>query len=204
MLLPFPKKRVPAEIPALHTRADDNLRFIRQTMEKAASFTAVPGWGGVFMGLTALFAAAAAAFQPTMEAWLTIWIGEALVAFVIGIVEIARKIRNAGPPFINTPLRKFSLSLIPALLVGALLTAVLYRQGEVLLLPGIWMLLYGTAVVTGGAFSVKPVPIMGACFLALGTVALFSSFPVSNGLLALGFGGLHIGFGLMIAKQYGG
>jgi hypothetical protein len=192
------------EPPALHERAMDNLRFIRETMERAASFTAVSGWGGVLMGITALVAAAVASRQKNLEAWLATWIGEALLAAVIGSLAVARKARRANIPLFSKPGQKFALSLSPPILAGVVLTDVLYRAGLAEMLPGIWLLLYGTGVVTGGAFSVRVVPVMGACFMLVGTAALFLPAVWGNWLMAAGFGGLHITFGIIIARRYGG
>jgi hypothetical protein len=100
--------------------------------------------------------------------------------------------------------RRFLLNLTPPILAAVVLTAVLLAAGAPAAIPGTWLLLYGTGVVTGGAFSVRPVPIMGACFMALGVAALFLPFTWSNGLLAAGFGGLHLVFGALIARRYGG
>jgi len=189
---------------ALHTRAMDNLRFIRETMESAASFTAVPGRGGVLMGITALLAALVASRQSTVEAWLTTWVVEAVVALLIGGWAMDRKARVVKISLLSAPARKFVLSLCPPLLAGALLTVMLYRAGLVSVLPGMWLLLYGTGVITGGAFSVKIVPVMGLCFMLVGTVALFCPAPWGNWFMAAGFGGLQIVFGMIIARRYGG
>src|SRR5204863_9653655 len=102
------------------------------------------------------------------------------------------------------PGRKFALSLCPAMFAGAVLTLVLYRQGLFGVMPGVWLLLYGVAVVTGGAFSVNVVPIMGVSFMALGSIALFSPFEWANWFMAAGFGALQIAFGIVIARRYGG
>lgn len=190
--------------PALHDRAMDNLRFIRETMERASSFTAVPGWGGVLMGLTALVASFVASLQTSRNLWLATWTVEALLALVIGGWAMDRKARAAQTPLLSGPGRKFAFSYSPPIVVGVLLTVVLYRAGLVNALPGMWLLLYGTAVVTGGAFSVKIVPVMGLCFMLLGTLALFAPAAWGNYLMAAGFGGLHIIFGIIIARRHGG
>jgi len=188
----------------LRDHAFDNLRYIRETMERAGSFTAVPGWGGVWMGATALGAAAIASTQQTTEAWLATWLVEAAVAFAIAFGAMVWKARAAGVPLLSAAGRKFALSFAPPLLVGALLTVALYQAGLTAAIPGMWLLLYGTGVVTGGAFSIQVVPLMGLCFIVLGAVALFTPPVWNNWLMAAGFGGLHIIFGVWIARRYGG
>jgi len=195
----------PNEPVALHSRAMDNLRFIRETMERAgAPFTAVPGWGGCIIGLTALAAALLAARQPTAERWLIVWLMEGMLAIGIGAVAMKMKSEAAGEALFSPPARRFVLSFAPPLLAGALLAGVLYRSDLMAAMPGTWLLLYGTGVVTGGAFSVRVVPLMGLCFMGLGAVALFVPLPVGNMLLAVGFGILHIIFGVIIARRFGG
>jgi hypothetical protein len=189
---------------ALHAHAMDNLRFIRETMERAGSFTAVPGFGGVLMGVSALAAALVATRQRTLDAWLGVWVGEAIVAVLIGAAAAAHKARLVKTPLLTGPGRKFALGLAPSILVAALLTLVLYRSGLYAVIPGIWLLLYGTGILSGGAFSVPVVPVMGVCFVALGAVALFCPLEWSHWFLAAGFGGLHIVFGTLIAARYGG
>ena len=188
----------------LHDRALDNLRFIRQTMERAGSFTAVPGWGQVAVGVTALAAAFFASRHQTSELWLVIWLGEAIVALAIGGATMVRKAYAVSDPILSGPGRRFGLSFLPPMLVGGLLTVVLYRAALWSALPGTWLLLYGTGFVTGGAFSVRVVPVMGICFMLLGAVALLGPPAWGNWLMAAGFGGLHIVFGMIIARRYGG
>ena len=194
----------PPDNPALHVRAMDNLSFIRQTMERATAFTAVPGWGGVGMGALALAAAAVAHTRLTTVEWLGTWLAASVAALTLGGWTMAAKARRAGTTVFSYSGRRFVLSYVPPLLVGALLSAVLVRAGLYQALPGTWLLLYGTGVVTGGAYSVRVVPLMGLCFMALGAVALFAPAAWGNPLMAAGFGLLHIVFGLIIARRYGG
>jgi hypothetical protein len=194
--------RAPAE--PLHARAIDDLSFIRRTMERATAFTAVPGWGGVAMGLIALVAASLASRSATAGEWLAHWLVASVVALLIGGSAMAVKARRAGTTMFSYSGRRFVLSFLPPLLVGALLTATLARAGLYHALPGTWLLLYGTGVVTGGAFSVRAVPMMGVCFMLLGVVALFGPAAWGNPLMATGFGGLHVVFGVLIARRFGG
>jgi len=197
------RARLSAPVP-MRDHALDSLRFIRQTMENASSFTAVPGWGGVAMGVLALAAAPIAARASSPAAWLAVWIAVALVALGIGGWALARKARRAGVRVSNGAGRRFVLNLSPPLVAAALLTVVLFRSGAVSLIPGTWLLLYGVGVVTAGAFSVRPVPFMGLTFMALGAAALFVPQTWAEWMMAAGFGGVHVAFGLLIARKYGG
>jgi hypothetical protein len=188
----------------LHDHAMDNLRFIRETMERAGSFTAVPGWGGVAMGVTALLAAVLAARQSDFNTWLALWLGEAVVALVIGAAAAGRKAKAASTVLLSGPGRKFAMGLAPSILVGGVLTFALYHSGLYDMIPAVWLLLYGTGVLAGGAFSVRIVPVMGLCFVLLGAVAVVSPAAWGNWFLAAGFGGLHLFFGAVIAVRYGG
>jgi hypothetical protein len=204
-MAPFQRRPVPPQNPvALDDRARDNIRFIRETMERAGAFTAVPGWGGVAMGITALGAAVIASQRASHLAWLFTWIGEAAVAIAIALWTTYSKAREAGTALLSGPGRRFVYSFAPPLFVGVLLTILLTRMELVDEVAGVWLLLYGTAVVTGGAFSIRIVPLMGLCFMVLGTVALFCPSSWGNALLACGFGGLHVIFGAVIARKYGG
>ncbi len=194
-------RREPIPIDA---RAADHLRYIRETMERAAEFTAVPGWGGVAMGVTALVAAFAASRQATPRAWLMVWLVEAFVAVAIAAPTAATKAHRANSALLSGPGRKFLLSFAPPIVVGGLLTFALIQAGALSILPGVWLLLYGTAIVTGGAFSVRVVPIMGLCLMLLGAAALFAPAALGDAFMAAGFGVVQIAFGLWIARNYGG
>ncbi|MGD2069521.1 MAG: hypothetical protein PVI57_12665 [Gemmatimonadota bacterium] len=189
---------------ALSHRAMEDLRFIRRTMESGNSFTAVPGWGGVWMGVTALLAAALAATRATTEGWLGVWAGESLIAIGIGAWAVHRKARRVELPVLSGTGRKVLLSFLPPALAGVVVTVALWRGGAAALIPGTWLLLYGVGVVAAGTFSVRVVPVMGVCFMILGAVALLAAPGAANTLMALGFGGLHILFGAIIAREHGG
>jgi hypothetical protein len=182
----------------------DDLRFIRETMESAASFTAVPGWGGVAMGVTALATACVAPRPALPRAWLITWLAAALAAFALGALGIYWKARRAGTPVLTRPGRQFLLSLFPPLLAGAVISWAIYATGPARLLPGIWLLLYGVGVISAGTFSVRVVPVMGLCFMLAGIAALFCPAAWGNAVMAAGFGGLHLLFGGIIARRYGG
>src|SRR5579883_858213 len=202
-----PAKHAPSPRPVLvplEDRAADNLRFIRETMERAGSFTAVPGWGGIAIGLSALLAGGLASHQRNANRWILVWLTEAALAMIVAVLAVAQKAYSAHLPLFSGPGRKFALSFAPPMLVGALLTAALYRDADLRLIPAMWLLLYGTAVVSGGSFSVRVVPIMGICFIGLGTAALVSPAAWGNTYMMAGFGGLQIVFGLVIARKYGG
>jgi len=196
-----PPRNQPIPIDA---RAADHLRYIRETMASAAEFTAVPGWGGVAMGVTAIAAAFAASRQTTPRAWLAVWLAEAFVAVAIAGATAATKAHRANAALFSGPGRRFLLSFAPPIIVGGLLTFALFHAGAASLLPAVWLLLYGTAIVTGGAFSVRVVPVMGLCLMAVGTVALFIPASGGDACMAAGFGLLQIGFGLWIARHHGG
>ncbi|MEO7969974.1 MAG: hypothetical protein ABI698_01650 [bacterium] len=196
------------EPPALHTRAMDNLQYIRETMERATAFTAISGWGLVAIGITGLAAAFAAntiaAQQKSFKSWLAIWLADAVVALLIAGWSMDRKARATQTPLLSGPGRKVAFSLSPPLLAGAILSLVLYRSGSTNAIPGLWLLLYGTGVITGGMFSVSVVPLMGLGFMALGAATLFAPAAFADWFMAAGFGGLHIVFGVIIARRYGG
>ncbi len=189
---------------ALHAHAMDNLRYIRETIERAGSFTAVPGIGGMLMGSTALAAAWIASRQRTPGRWLAVWMAEAVVAMLVGWAGAALKSRRAKLPLLSGPGRKFIAGFTPALVAGAFLSMILFRGGLNGFLPGMWMLLYGAGVVSGGGASVRVVPLMGSCFMFTGAVALLLTGVSGDVALAAGFGGLHIIFGTIIAVKYGG
>jgi hypothetical protein len=190
--------------PAFQAHAIENIRFIRETMERAARFTAVPGWGGVWMGASALVAAALAGPASRESRWLIVWLADAVTATAIALVTIALKARRSAAPLFGGPARRFALAFLPPVVAAAALTPFFVAHGLTPRLPGCWLMLYGAAVATGGAMSVGVVPVMGLCFMLLGAAALAAPAAWGNIFMAAGFGGLHIGFGLVIARKYGG
>jgi len=189
----------------IQAHALENLRFIREAMSRASEFTAVPGWGGIIMGVSALVTAPIAGPPDDTFRWALIWMADAVIAATIALVAIAIKSKRSGTPLSKAaPALRFALAFLPPLVAGIVLTPVFAMTGLVARLPGCWLLLYGTAVATGGAFSVRVVPLMGICFMALGVVAFAAPAAWGHWLMALGFGGLHIVFGTIIARSYGG
>lgn len=190
--------------PSLQVHAMNNIQYIRETMERASSFTAVPGWGMVGMGITALIAAWITSYRTHLNEWMLIWLIEAAVAIGIGSISMIYKAKRVNDSLFSRKGWRFLLNLFVPIGVGIPITIVLYQHDFIHCLPGLWLLLYGTGVVTGGAFSVRVIPIMGFCFILLGVFALFAPPAWGNIFLALGFGVSHILFGLIVAKRYGG
>jgi hypothetical protein len=193
-----------AQAPALHARAMADLRFIRETMESASAFTTFSGWGLVVIGLAALVAGAAAGRDVGSPRWLGAWLVAAVASVAVGGVSTAVKTRAAGRPLLSGPGRKFALAFAPTVLAGAVLTVALVRAGAATVLPALWLCLYGAAVIAGGAFSVRVVPVMGVAFFALGVAAALVPPAWGHTLLIVGFGAVHVGFGLVIARRHGG
>ena len=190
--------------PTLQAHAIDNLQFIRDTISRASRFTAIPGWGGVAMGVTALGTTAVAARNRGTTEWTAWWLAEAGVAVAIAVAAIVRKARRLRLPLFDLPTRRFALAYLPPLAAGAVLTAVFASNGLTARLPALWLLLYGAAIIAGGTLSVRVVPIMGSLFMALGVAAFAAPAVYGDTFMAVGFGGLHIVFGLIIARNYGG
>ena len=189
---------------AIHEHALSNLRYIREAMERATAFTSIPGWGGVWVGATAVAAAVLAHGASDGRAWLVTWLAEAVVAGLIAAVTMVRKARRADVSFHDAAARRFFVSYFAPIIAGAALTVVLARAGHYDALPSAWLLLYGASFVSSGAYSIPVVPVMGACFMFLGLIACFVPFAAGNVLLGVAFGGLHVVFGFVIARRYGG
>ena len=189
---------------ALHDRAADNLRFIRDAMSKAAQFTAIPGWGGVAMGVTAIGAALLAPHWAALGQWVAWWMAEAGVAVAIAAITMARKAQRLNLPLIAEPARRFALAYVPPLAAGAILTWVFVENGLTARLPGVWLLLYGVAIAAAGTLSIRVVQTMGLVFMGMGAAAFAAPARYGDLFMAAGFGGLHIVFGLIIARKHGG
>jgi hypothetical protein len=185
-------------------RAADNLTFIRAAMERSSTFTAVPGLGGVVAGIIGLTAAIVGAMQPTPGRWLGTWLVAACVAVVVQLVAMRRKASRAGLTLTGANGRRFALGMAAPLVAGAAITYELWATGDVAALPSAWLLLYGAAVLTGGIVSVPVVRAVGASFMVVGIAAILTPSGWGDAWLAIGFGGLHVGFGIYIARYHGG
>lgn len=188
----------------IHEHAISNLRYIREAMERATSFTSIPGWGGVVVGSTAVAATVIAHRTENWRQWLWTWLIEAIVAAVIAAITMTIKARRANVSFTGGPARRFFTSYFAPIVAGGVLTLLLWKLGTFEALPAVWLLLYGASFVSSGAYSIPVVPVMGVCFMLLGIAACFVPFVAANALMGAGFGGLHIIFGLIIARRYGG
>ena len=188
----------------LHARAMDNLAYIRETMESSGQFTTLSGLGSILLGVVGLAAAPIASSQPTAERWLVTWLLAAALAVPLGGSAVVRKTRRAEVSLLSGHGRRFVLGFVPAMAAGALVTVALFREGLVHLMPGCWLLMYGTGVLTAGMFSVRIIPLMGFSFMLVGTGALFAPPEWGDSFMAAGFGVIHLSYGIIIARRYGG
>ena len=152
------------------------------------------------MGLVGLGAAFAVSTTRLQQHWLSVWLAAAAVAGAVGGTLMVRQSRIHGHTLFGAPLRKFLLCLLPAIFAGAVLTAVEWGDGNVAAVPGIWLLLYGSALIAASATTTRFVGAMGALFVLLGGVAFLSPASTHNFLLATGFGGLHLVFGIFLGR----
>lgn len=194
----------PAEPLPIHDHALDNLRYIRSAMERAGTFTAVPGWGTIAVGITAVGASLVAGNDALSTRWLLTWLAEAAVATAVAAVFIAKKARATSTALTSGPARRFALAFVPALVAGIVLTFILWSRGLRAEVAPMWLLLYGTAVMAGGALSVRIVPVMGLAFGLLGIAGFFVPLTALPALMVVGFGVLHLLFGALIARYHGG
>ena len=173
-------------------------------MERAGPFTAVSGAGLVIDGGVGLVAAASAMQVSTPGRWLALWVSAAVMAVIVAVWANWRKAARLQVPVWSGPTRRFALCFCPPLVAGAILTVVLQSTVVAGRLPGIWLLVYGASVMAGGVASIGIVPVMGGCFMATGVAALAAPAAWGDWFMAIGFGGLHILFGIIIARRHGG
>lgn len=183
-------------------QAHEALAYIRQTMESASSFTALSGWGLVGVGVVGLVAAGLAWTSGVPER-LKVWLPAAVVGVVVAGVANAAKARALDVPLWSGSFRKVAWVMAPALVAGALLTWALDDAGARHLIPGTWLALYGAGVTAGGTFSIRAVRWLGIALLVLGGLA-FVSPTQAIVFLAVGFGVLHLLFGLYVVRRHGG
>ena len=188
---------------SLHQHAEDNLKYIRDAMESATSFTGVSGKGYVFAGISALAAAWLAAQQTSTTAWLGVWMAELVLAAAAALAMTAFKARSQGSSLWSSNGIKLLLAFLPGMMAGGIFTLTLYIRGDLTLLPGIWMCLYGASVMTAGVHSVRVIPVMGALFIVAGALVLLTPLP-ANTMLGLALGLLHILFGIIVWRNHGG
>jgi hypothetical protein len=195
---------VAAQPESVGSHAAENLRFIRHAMERSSTFTAIPGLGGAVMGVIALAAAAIANGRPAGDRWLATWLTAAALAAIVGLIMMARKARAAGATLTGSSARRFALGMAAPFVAGAAITYELWAVRSFTAMAPVWLLLYGVGLLTGGQFSVPVVRSIGLCFMVVGIAAILTPPGWGNTWLAIGFGGLQVGFGMYIARYHGG
>jgi hypothetical protein len=184
----------------IDSHAVATLRYIRASMDAAAS-VAVPGSAGIAMGSIGVLATVASSTPGLREYWLGVWLMAAAIGGGVGFALMTRPASLRGLSLTGTPLRKFALGLFPALLGGAVMTAVHWTGGNMHAIPGTWLLFYGCALISASVSATRMIALMGASFVLLGLVALLAPERAQMLLLGAGFGGLHVLFGVLIGRN---
>ena len=187
----------------LQDKAETNLQFIREAMERAERVSAVSGAGMMGMGALAL-AGGAMASRLTPDLQLLAWLVLAPVAALLGAATTWRKSTRSGEEPLRDPMRRFIWCLAPSLLAAAVFTALLWGTPTQALLPVLWLVLYGCGVLAAGTYAVPPVMHLGMSFIGAGLVLATLPADWMNTALSLAFGGLHLFFGWRIYKHHGG
>jgi hypothetical protein len=182
---------------ALDSHALGTLQYIRASID-AAGLLAVPGSAGIAMGAVGILTTLLVSLTPLAPYWLQIWLGAGLVAIAFGTALMVYQVVTRGTALYKGPLRKFLICLCPPLLAGVVLTWQLVVHGELSLIPGVWLLLYGCAVMAASTLTRRALAVMGALLAVLGVIALQVPVSFQNAILGIGFGGLHLGFGILI------
>lgn len=185
-------------VSSVHEHAEGQLRVIRAAMERAGSFTAVSGWGGVLMGGVGIAAGHLAGRSHEPREWALVWLMAAGVAVPVGVATAMYRARTAGVDLAAGVARRFVLCLATPVVAGVVLSAGLLQRESYELLPTVWLTLYGTGVVVAGVFSTRLITVLGVGFMVLGAAAAFAPWWLATVLVAVGFGGLHILAGLTV------
>jgi len=185
---------------ALDSHALGTLQYIRASID-AAGLLAVPGSAGIAMGAVGVLAALLVALKVVAVPWLEIWLIAGLVAVAAGTALMVYQVGSRGTALYRGPLRKFLMCLCPPLLVGAVLTWQLWLHGQSTLIPGVWLLMYGCAVMAASTLTRRALAVMGALLAVLGVIALQVPVIDQNAVLGVGFGGLHLLFGILIGGK---
>jgi len=193
-----------AEPTSIGTGAAENLRYIRNTIEAAQTFTAIPAKGCFAMGLIAGAAALLETLPLLAPHWLALWLGAAALACGSALYFMEAKAFSLGLSLKRAVAQRFFMSVVPAFAAGGILTFALLNIATRPVITSLWLLMYGVGLTACGAFSVPAVLKGGIAFMALGTVALLLPAEAAPTLLAVGFGGIHLALGFVIGRYYGG
>lgn len=201
----------PAETVRPHPRtasigsgAAEHLRYIRNTIEAAQTFTTIPGKGCIAMGAAGLLAAALEILPLLDGHWLPLWLAAAVLSAAVALYFMEEKARSQGLSLRRAVATRFFLTLAPSFVAGGVLTVALMDVVGREVIAGIWLLLYGVGIAACGLFSIGIVLIAGFAFMGLGTVALAAPSEWAPWLLGAGFGGIHLVLGALIVRDHGG